>query len=119
MIFSTVPLPGIPQRKMRGMIWWMRCFLSATRYIQAYAFVGCNQLSIVSGLENVEILEDACFSTGSSLRVKFGDKITKASYSFYTGHGEIYIKRGSLLADQDRFGQYENDTSIVFQVIIY
>ena len=92
---------------------------STTRYIKAYAFVGCGKLSIVSGLENVEILEDACFSTGSSLRVKFGDKITEASYSFYTGHGEVYVKRGSLLSDQDRFGQYENDTSIVFQVIIY
>lgn len=92
---------------------------SATRYIKAYAFVGCNKLSIVSGLENVEILEDACFSTGSALRLKFGDKITEASYSFYTGHGEVYVKRGSLLSDQDRFGQYENDTSIVFQVIFY
>lgn len=92
---------------------------STTRYIKAYAFVGCGKLSIVSGLENVEVLEDACFSTGSSLRVKFGDKITEASYSFYTGHGEVYVKRGSLLEDQDRFGQYENDTSIIFKVIVY
>lgn len=92
---------------------------STTRFIKAYAFVGCGQLSVVSGLDNVEILEDGCFSTGSELRLRFGDKITKAPYSFYTGDGEIYVKQGSLLAEQDRFGQYENDNSIIFRVIIY
>lgn len=92
----------------------------STRIIKAFAFTGCSNLSIVTGLDCVEQLGDACFSTSSPLRIKFTDSVTSSDEYIYNASGEVYVKKGSFLAGDDYFGFYgETDENSYFQVIYY
>ena len=91
-----------------------------TRIICGYAFAVSQNLSIITGLDNVEIIEESSFNAGSTLRIKFTDSVKESPQNIYNGYGEIYVKKGSLMADEDHFGAYgETDASSTIQVIYY
>lgn len=96
---------------------------ATTKVIQSHAFAPCSKLSVITGIDNVETLGEACFSTGSTLRIKFTDSVTSAPESplvLYSGYGEVYVKKDSYLAGEKFFGGYEetNENS-AFQIIFY
>lgn len=88
--------------------------------IEKDAFNLCSSLSIITGLDNVESLGSNCFSTCSALRIKFTDSVKESAAMIYLAYGEVYVKTGSFMANDDNFGGYDaNNESNTFKVIFY
>lgn len=92
----------------------------STKNLQDHCFARCSSLSIITGLDNVETLGDHCFSTMGPLRIKLSDSIKESATLIYVAYGEIYVKTGSYMANEDNFGRYdETDSSNAFKIIYY